>query len=83
MKTVRFLDWLMEDAPICISETNGNIIYTGRCGDAPLWTWSERELASIFLGNCGDTDEHTPKTDHDIVIIVSERKLKRKGERNG
>lgn len=78
MKARRFLDWLDLNAPICISETNGNIIFTGRCGDAPMWTFCGRDIVSASLGECGDTDEHQPRTDHDIMIVVSERTLTRK-----
>lgn len=78
MKALRFLSWLDLDAPVCIAETNGNIIFTGRCGDAPRWTWSGRNIVSISLGECGDTDEHEPRTDHDIMIVVTARHIKRK-----
>lgn len=66
--TVRnFFDkYLNVNAIITLADERGNILYEGRCGDAPFHTWRKREVVNIE--GLGMLD--------DIIITIRERAVK-------
>jgi len=66
MKAIKFLDYLQMNAPICISDEKGNILYSGELGNCPRSAFSGRDILDAQLSMC----------EHDIIITVSERRMK-------
>lgn len=64
MKVKTFFEkYLNMDSIICLYESNGDINYTGRLGDAPFWTWQGREFIKVDgLGS-----------ENDLMIMTSGR----------
>lgn len=65
MTVSNFFDkYLKMNAIITLSDERGNILYEGRCGDAPFYAWSKRDV--IAVEGLGMLD--------DIIITVSDRR---------
>lgn len=52
MKQRMTVDWFLStylsmDAIVTLCEENGNINYTGRCGEAPFWAWRRRDVVRV------------------------------------
>lgn len=66
-----FRKYLNIDTPICLWQENGDILFTGRLGDALFETWQGRDVLKVEGLGC----------ENDLEILVSPRHTKAK-ERN-